>query len=549
MAGDGRVDVYGGVDTHRDVHVAAVVDNAGRVLGTAPFPADTAGYEQLGDWLRSQGRVMRVGVEATGSYGAGLMRHLTGVGVEVVEVNRPNRQLRRRLGKTDATDAQAAARSALNGQATTRPKTGDGPVEGIRMLGVARRSAVKARTQAINQLHALVVTAPEGVKHQLVGMSTKAKIDTCARFRPGTDHTTTTYAKKTLRFLARRYQALTAEINQLEVEINRLCARANPALLAATGIGAHTAATLLVAAGDNPERMHSESSFAALCGASPVQASSGRTVRHRLNRGGNRQANNALWRIATTRMRWDPTTIEYTKKTQGGRHNPPRGHPLPQTLYRPRGLPAAHQPTTNTGRRSTAHPTSPSPNHPHPRRPTTPHPPHPPITTRTRPLPQPPPRRPLPTMAHRTRSATKPDLTKIGASRRQPPSQQRSMADSHHPDAHRRRHQRICGQTTGRGQQANRDHPLPETSHRPRDLPPANQPVPNTAWQRSTPPTSPSPKNPHQRRRTTPGPPHPRITTRTRPPPQPPARYPISTMAKHPPKPDLQNIGASGAVQ
>ena len=314
MVGDGQVDVYGGVDTHRDVHVAAVVDTAGRVLGTAPFPADTAGYEQLQDWLRSQGRVMRVGVEGTGSYGAGLMRHLTGVGVEVVEVNRPNRQLRRRLGKTDATDAQAAARSVLNGQATTRPKTGDGPVEGIRMLGVARRSAVKARTQAVNQLHALVVTAPEQVKHQLVEMSTKAKIDTCARFRPGADHTTTTYAKKTLRLLARRYQALTAEINQLDTEINSLCARANPALLAATGIGAHTAATLLVAAGDNPERMSTESSFAALCGVSPVQASSGRTVRHRLNRGGNRQANSALWRIATTRMRWDPTTIEYTKK-------------------------------------------------------------------------------------------------------------------------------------------------------------------------------------------------------------------------------------------
>ena len=316
MVEDAQVDVFGGVDTHRDFHVAAVVDGAGRVLGTAPFQADTAGYKQLEDWLGSWGCVSRVGVEGTGSYGAGLARHLRRTGVEVVEVNRPSRQLRRRLGKTDAVDAEAAARSALGGRATARPKTADGPVEGIRMLGVARRSAIKARTQAINQIHALVVTAPEGVKHQLVGLPTQARVKVCAGFRPRADHTTTFYAKKTLRYLARRYQALTAEITELDTEIKRLCARANPALLAARGVGAHTAAALLVAAGDNPQRMRTEASFAALCGASPVQASSGQRIRHSLNRGGNRQANNALWRIATTRMRWDPTTIAYTQRRQ-----------------------------------------------------------------------------------------------------------------------------------------------------------------------------------------------------------------------------------------
>ena len=272
--------VVGGVDTHRDVHVAAAVDTAGRVLGTAPFPSDPTGYAQLRNWLRSQGRVAQVGVEGTGSYGAGLARYLTKMGVEVIEVNRPNRQLRRRLGKTDSTDALAAARAALNGEATTKPKTADGPVEGIRMLRVARRSAIKARTQAINQIHGLAVTAPEQVKHQLRGLSIHARVKTCAGFRPGTDHTTTTYAKKTLRILARRYRALTAEIEELDTQINQLCARANPALLAARGVGADTAAALLITAGDNPERMHSEASFAALCGASPVQASSGRTVRH-----------------------------------------------------------------------------------------------------------------------------------------------------------------------------------------------------------------------------------------------------------------------------
>ena len=306
--------VFGGVDTHRDTHVAAVVDATGRVLSSAPFRADVPGYERLNNWLGSWGRVAQVGIEGTGSYGAGLSRHLISIGVEVAEVNRPNRQLRRRFGKTDATDAQAAARAVLSGQATGAPKSGNGPVEAIRMLQMVRRSATKARTQTINQLHALVVTAPDQVKHQLGGLSPKARVKVCAAFRPGTAQTTIAYAKKTLRLLARRYQALTAEIQQLDTEIRPLCARVNPALLSAPGVGPDTAAALLVTAGDNPERMRTEASFAALCGASPVQASSRRIVRHRLNRGGDRQANNALWRIATTRMRCDQTTIEYVEK-------------------------------------------------------------------------------------------------------------------------------------------------------------------------------------------------------------------------------------------
>ena len=185
------------------------------------------------------------------------------------------------------------------------------------MLRVVRRSAIKARTQAINQLHALVVTAPEQVKHQLWGLSTKARIRACAGFRPGTADTTTTVAKKTLRYLARRCQALTTEIKELDKEITRLCSRANPALLSAPGVGPDTAAALLVTAGDNPKRLTTEASFAALCGASPVQASSGQTIRHRLNRGGDRQANNALWRIATTRMRChQPTTNTQRRQTE-----------------------------------------------------------------------------------------------------------------------------------------------------------------------------------------------------------------------------------------
>ena len=216
MGEDGRV-VFGGVDTHRDTHVAAVVDGAGRVLGTAPLGADRVGYEQLEDWLRLQGRVSRVGVEGTGSYGAGLARYLTTAGVEVVEVNRPNRQLRRqRGGKTDSVDAEAAARAAASGQARTVPKSGVGPVECIPMLLMARRSATKARTQAANQIHSVTVTAPEPLKRQLRGLKLKARVRVCARWRPEQAQTTAAYAKMALRYLARRYQSLDTEIAELD---------------------------------------------------------------------------------------------------------------------------------------------------------------------------------------------------------------------------------------------------------------------------------------------------------------------------------------------
>ena len=200
---------------------------------------------------------------------------------------------------------------------------------------MARRSATKARTQAANQIHSVTVTAPEQVKRQLKGMGLKAMVRVCARWRPGQAQTTVAYAKKTLRHLARRYQALDVEITQLEADIRRLCAEANPALLATEGVGPDTAAVLLVAGGDNPERMKSEKSFAALCGASPVQASSGQIVRHRLNQGGNRQANSALWpmrdhpdanRRGHQRIR-DPTP--------GPRKEEAGDHPLPQAAHRP----------------------------------------------------------------------------------------------------------------------------------------------------------------------------------------------------------------------
>ena len=249
-----RAEIFGGVDTHKQVHVAAALDAAGRLLATAEFDAAPHGYRELAGWLRSWGAVCRVGVEGTGSYGASLTRHLAAAGVEVVEVNRPNRQTRRRRGKTDTVDAEAAARAALSGEAAAVPKSADGCVEAIRTLSVARRSAVKARTVAGNQINAVAVTAPEQVKDLLRGLKTPQMIKICARWRIGVGGAPAAgAAKRALRALARRHQALTAEI-ETRRRLLALCEQANPA-----------AAALLTAAGDNPERT-SEAAFAALCG-------------------------------------------------------------------------------------------------------------------------------------------------------------------------------------------------------------------------------------------------------------------------------------------
>ena len=307
--------VFGGVDTHKLAHVAAAVDSTGRLLGTAEFSAGTGGYQQLADWLEAWGTVACVGVEGTGSYGAGLARHLGAAGVEVLEVMRPNRQTRRRKGKSDTVEAEAAARAALSGDAAVVPKSADGCVEAIRALAVARRSAIKARTVAANQINALALTAPEPLKDRFRGLATADLVKACDRLRPNAhSDPVTSAAMLALRTLALRHRALTAEIADLGRELRRLCEQANPALLGACGVGAEVASSQLIAAGDNPERMQSEASFAALCGASPIEASSGQITRHRLNRGGNRQANNALWRIAMTRLRTDQTTIDYAAR-------------------------------------------------------------------------------------------------------------------------------------------------------------------------------------------------------------------------------------------
>jgi transposase len=257
------------------------------------------------------------GVEGTGRYGAGLVRFLATQCQLVWEVNRPDRQARRQRGKSDPVDAQAAARTVQAGQATAIPKAGDHLVEMVRCLRVARTTAAKARTQTANALRALVVTAPAELREQLRDLPIGRLASTAARLRSGPVVTTTAATKLALRLLGERYQALDAELARVDAELDRLTTQAAPELRQLCGVGPEVAGALLVAAGDNPRRLRSEAAFSMLCGASPIPASSGKTIRHRLNRGGNRQANTALYRIVVVRLRWHQPTQAYLARRTG----------------------------------------------------------------------------------------------------------------------------------------------------------------------------------------------------------------------------------------
>lgn len=301
-----------GVDTHLDAHVAVALDGLGRRLGELTVPTAKKGYECRVSWAEGFGRVRCAGVEGTSSYGAGLARHLKAAQIPVLEVERPKRRHLRRKGKSDSRDAERAARAVLAGEAAGVPKSGDGRVEMIRVLRGARRSAVKARTQAANQLRSARVTAPETLRHRLRILSTKELVAVAARFRLADDpEDVETATKLAMRSVARRYRHLSDEIAELDAQLGRLVAETAPELTSLPGLGTDHAATLLIVAGDNPERLGSEASFASLCGVSPVEASSGRVVRHRLNRGGNRDANRALHLICVVRMRIDGRTQAY----------------------------------------------------------------------------------------------------------------------------------------------------------------------------------------------------------------------------------------------
>jgi transposase len=316
-------EVIGGVDTHGRTHHAAALDAAsGKLLGDRQFPATGTGYRQLLNWLRSFGSVAKVGVEGTGSYGAGLMRCLTEANLAVIEVTRPNRQARRLRGKSDPLDAIAAARAVLAETATAVPKPRTGPVEAIRLIHTTRASAVKARKAAIHQMHAILVTAPDQLRAAFAGLNRAALVARCSQLHP--DHTNladpaaTTQAS--LRTLARRVQHLDTEIAEADTQLAALTAATAPATLAIIGAGSTLVAQLLITAGDNPHRITTEAALARLCGAAPIPASSGNTTRHRLHRGGDRAANAALYLIVLNRLRWHPPTRAYvTRRTAEGK--------------------------------------------------------------------------------------------------------------------------------------------------------------------------------------------------------------------------------------
>ena len=320
---DGIHHVVGGVDTHKDLHVAAVVDERDLVLGTRCFATTRQGYRQMLDWMRSFGELRRIGIESTGSYGAGLLRFAQQAGIDVLEVTTPDNQDRRRRGKNDDLDAQNAAHAAFAGKRTVTPRSRDGMVESLRILSACRKTAVAARRVALQMIQNTIVCAPDGLRDTLRAMTRMQLIRTLAAWRPdlsGYRDVEGAY-RISLKSLARRYLELHDEIADLDAMIGAIVDELAPDLIARNSIGHTGAAQLLLTAGDNPERLRSEASFAALCGVSPIPASSGKTVRHRLNRGGDRHANSALHIIAIGRLRTDPKTKAYVAKRVAEGHS------------------------------------------------------------------------------------------------------------------------------------------------------------------------------------------------------------------------------------
>jgi transposase len=304
-----------GIDTHKEAHAAVAINGLGAHLGAMTLLASSRGYHEMESWAQSLGPVRAFGIEGTGSYGAGLARFLQERGHNVIEVNRPNRQIRHQHGKNDPLDAENAARAVLSGQARAAPKSGTSSVEMIRHLKVARDTAVKSRTQAMVTLKTIIVNAPAALRESLDGLTGKMTlIRHLAALRPGAMTSPTASAKATLRALARRWLMLDAEIKSHDADLDALTTACAPTLKEAHGMSTGTAAEMLILVGDNPERIRSEAAFAKLCGACPIPASSGKTSRHRLNRGGHRQANAALYRVVIIRMRSHPPTLDYVRR-------------------------------------------------------------------------------------------------------------------------------------------------------------------------------------------------------------------------------------------
>ena len=308
--------VFGGVDTHQDLHAAAVVDKDGHVLSTKQFPTTRHGYLSLIAWMRGFGNLERVGVECTGSYGAGLARYFAKQGIPVFEVTHPDKGLRRAKGKDDETDAIAAALAVYSGNRVHIAKDRSGAVEALRVLRTTRKTAVRARRAALQQLHNTIVAAPDAIRERYRHATRMALLRELSASRPERagfrDQEVAT--RLALKSIAVRIISLSDEIAELDAMIAPLVAELAPNLLDLPGVGVEVAGEFLVAAGDNPDRLVSEASFAMLCGACPLPASSGKTVRHRLNRGGNRQANSALHMVVVSRTRTDERTRAYVER-------------------------------------------------------------------------------------------------------------------------------------------------------------------------------------------------------------------------------------------
>lgn len=318
----GRSDVIVGVDTHKDEHVAFAIDGLGGTLGDPLFvPASPDGYADLLAWADSLGAIYAFGVEGCGSYGCGLARFLRRQDQKVFEVARPRRTDRRLSGKSDTLDAERAARSVLSGTGNATPKLADGKIEAIRLIKIARDTAVKAHTATLITLKAVLVTASDELRGRLEALTDHKLVVASAAFETQESVSDPEAAMRhALSHLARRWLDLHEEIKVHSSHLKILTKAVAPQMLERFGIGFDTAAELLITAGDNSERIRSEAAFAKMCGVCPIPTGSGKSSgRHRLNRGGNRQANAALHRVVIARMQWHAPTIAYfARRTADG---------------------------------------------------------------------------------------------------------------------------------------------------------------------------------------------------------------------------------------